>query len=104
MPTIDHSLQKPVRGSFNPTDRLIVEYNHVPPHGDSGTCQRKNRICHVLLPEMADEVNRTQDLQGLQRGLILQVGVREHSRGPSDGMDCQPTKEEKWTTHVSRAT
>ena len=35
-PTIDHSLQKPVRSSLDPTDRLVVEHNHVSPYRDRG--------------------------------------------------------------------
>ena len=53
---------------------------------------------------MTDEVDRTEDLQRLQRGLSLLVDVREGSRGPKNEIDCQPRKRgSQLITYVSRA-
>ena len=96
-------MQKRIRGPLNSTDRLVVEHNHVSPHRNRRTGQGENSIRHVLLPKMADEVNQTEDLQRLQRGLSFLVGVRKRSRGPKNKISCQPRKRRTQMTHVSRA-
>ena len=91
--TIDHSLQERVRSSLDSTDGLVVEHSHVPPHRDRRTSQGENSIRHVLLPKMADEVDRTEDLQRLQRGLCLLVGVCKRSRGPRNRLSTKETRD-----------
>ena len=74
-----------IYGALDAADSLIVEDNHLSAHSNRSAGQWQQRHIHVLLPEVADQVDTMEDHQWLQARFYLEI----HRIGPSLRTACR---------------
>ena len=72
--TIREPLRNVVHGTLDATDGLIVEHDHFAPNCDRGACQGQQSHVDVLLPQVADKIDRANHAEELQTGLDFRIG------------------------------
>ena len=63
--TVSQFLRHLVRTAFDSADSLIVEHDHLAPHGHGTACKGQQGHRNVALPQVAYQVDLPQDSEGL---------------------------------------